>query len=143
MKSNILINTDNKFPYLGNGINFDEKLFGLTFNADLIQKTSELIWKPNSTLPNSTLKKLPAPYTCLTEIAEEMTVNNLGKKGLIGRNSLFEEVKALDSSLMDSFILDVQNHIENPTRESAELIADVRGWSSWLANGIKIEPIFN
>jgi hypothetical protein len=39
MKSNILINTDNKFPYLGNGINFDEKLFGLTFNADLIQKT--------------------------------------------------------------------------------------------------------
>jgi hypothetical protein len=143
MKSNILINTDNKFPYLGNGINFDEKLFGLTFNADLIQKTSELIWKPNSTLPNSTLKKLPAPYTCITEIAEEMTVNNLGKKGLIGRNSLFEEVKALDSSLMDSFILDVQNHIENPTRESAELIADVRGWSSWLANGIKIEPIFN
>ena len=44
---------------------------------------------------------------------------------------------------MDKFILEVQNHIANPTRESAELIANVRCWSSWLANGIKIEPIFN
>ena len=143
MKSNILINTDNKFPYLGNGINFDEKLFGLTFDASLIQKTSELIWKPNSTLPYSTLKKLPAPYTCLSDIAEEMTVNNFGKTGLIGKNSLLEEVKALDDSLMDRFILDVQNHITHPTHESAELIANVRCWSSWLANGVKIEPIFN
>ena len=143
MKSNILIDIDNKFPYLGDGINFDEKLFGLKFDATLIQKTSELIWKPNSTLPYSTLKKLPAPYDCLSDIASEMTVNNLGKKGLIGKNSLFEEVKALNSSLMDRFILDVQNHIENPTHETAELIAHVRCWSSWLSNGIKIEPIFN
>ena len=143
MKSNIIINTNSKFPYLGNGINFDEELFGLKFNAKLIQKTSELIWKPNSTLPRTTLKRLPAPYTCLSDIAEEMAVNNFGKKGLIGKNSLLEEVKALNNSLMDSFILDVQNHINNPTIESAELIANVRCWSSWLANGIKIEPIFN
>tara|TARA_B100001093_G_scaffold456113_1_gene466801 strand:+ start:7823 stop:9418 length:1596 start_codon:yes stop_codon:yes gene_type:complete len=143
MKYNISINADSTFPYLGHGINFDEKLFGLTFDAKLIQKTSELIWKSNSTLPYSTLKKLPAPYACLSDIAQEMAVNILGKKGLIGKNSLLEEVKALDSSLMDNFIVDVQNHIDNPTRESAELIANVRCWSSWLANGIKIEPIFN
>ena len=54
-----------------------------------------------------------------------------------------DEVKLIDDGLMDKFILDVQNHIANPTKESAELIANVRCWSSWLANGIKIEPIFN
>ena len=62
MKSNISINTNSHFPYLGNGIEFTENLFGLEFNAELIQKTSELIWQPNSTLPYSTLKRLPAPY---------------------------------------------------------------------------------
>ena len=62
MKSNIAISTENHFPYLGNGIQFNESLFGLDFDADLIQKTSELIWQQNSTLPYSTLKKLPAPY---------------------------------------------------------------------------------
>ena len=62
MKSNISINTDDHFPYLGNGIQFNEHLFGLEFDANLIQQTSELIWQPNSTLPFSTLKTLPAPY---------------------------------------------------------------------------------
>ena len=143
MKSNILISTDNHFPYLGNGIQFSEHLFGLEFDADLIQKTSELIWTPNSTLPYSTLKKLPAPFNILSDIALEMTVHNHSKTGLIGKNSLLDEVKLIDSGLMDKFILEVQNHIANPTRESAELIANVRCWSSWLANGIKIEPIFN
>ena len=143
MKSNISINTNSHFPYLGNGIEFTENLFGLEFNAELIQKTSGLIWQPNSTLPYSTLKRLPAPYNILTDIALEMTVHNKGKKGLIGHNSLLNEVKSIDGSLMDKFILEVQNHIDNPTRESAELIANVRCWSSWLANGIKIEPIFN
>ena len=56
MKSNISINTDDHFPYLGNGIQFNEHLFGLDFDANLIQQTSELIWQPNSTLPYSTLK---------------------------------------------------------------------------------------
>ena len=51
MKSNISINTDDHFPYLGNGIQFNEHLFGLEFDANLIQQTSELIWQPNSTLP--------------------------------------------------------------------------------------------
>ena len=66
-----------------------------------------------------------------------------GKTGLIGKKALFKEVVSLDSSLMDNFIEHVKNHIENPTEESAQLIADVRCWTSWLANGIKIEPIFN
>ena len=143
MKSNIAISTENHFPYLGNGIQFNESLFGLDFDADLIQKTSELIWQQNSTLPYSTLKKLPAPYDILSDIALEMTVHNKSKTGLIGKNALFNEVKLIDDGLMDKFILEVQNHIANPTRESAELIANVRCWSSWLANGIKIEPIFN
>ena len=143
MKSNIAISTENHFPYLGNGIQFNESLFGLDFDADLIQKTSELIWQQNSTLPYSTLKKLPAPYDILSDIALEMTVHNKSKTGLIGQNALFNEVKLIDHGLIDKFILDVQNHIANPTKESAELIANVRCWSSWLANGIKIEPIFN
>ena len=143
MKSNILIKTDDHFPYLGNGIQFNEHLFGLEFDANLIQQTSELIWQPNSTLPYSTLKKLPAPYNILSDIALEMTVHNNSKIGLIGQNALFNEVKLIDDGLMDKFILDVQNHIANPTKESAELIANVRCWSSWLANGIKIEPIYN
>lgn len=143
MKSNISIKTDKHFPFLGNGINFDEEIFGLRFNAKLIQKTSELIWKPNSTLPFSSLKKLPSPYNILSDIALEMTVKNGSKKGLIGKNSLFNEVKNLDESLMDNFILEVKNHIKNPTLQSSELIANIRCWSSWLANGIKIEPIFN
>ena len=143
MKSNIEISTDNHFPFFGNGIQFNEHLFGLKFNAELIQKTSELIWTPNSTLPYSTLKKLPAPFNILSDIALEMTVHNQSKEGLIGKYALLDEVKSIDDSLMDKFILEVQNHIANPTRESAELIANVRCWSSWLANGIKIEPIFN
>ena len=143
MKSNIQISTENHFPYLGNGIQFNESLFGLDFDADLILKTSELIWRPNSTLPYSTLKKLPAPFDILSDIALEMTVHNKSKKGLIGQNALLKEVKSIDDGLMDKFILEVQNHIVNPTKESAELIADVRCWCSWLANGIKIEPIFN
>ena len=49
MKSNIAISTDSHFPYLGNGIQFNESLFGIDFDADLIQKTSELIWQQNST----------------------------------------------------------------------------------------------
>ncbi len=143
MKSAISINTNSHFPYLGNGIEFTEELFGLKFNAKLIQKTSELIWQPNSTLPHSTLKKLPAPYSILSDIALEMTVHNRGKKGLIGQNALLKEVKSIDNSLMDTFIQDVQNHISNPTKESSELIADIRCWTSWLANGIKIEPLYN
>ena len=143
MKSNISINTDDHFPYLGNGIQFNEHLFGLDFDANLIQQTSELIWQPNSTLPYSTLKTLPAPYNILSDIALEMTVHNNSKIGLIGQNVLFDEVKLIDDGLMDKFILNVQNHITNPTKESAELIANVRCWSSWLANGIKIEPIYN
>ena len=125
MKSNISINTDDHFPYLGNGIQFNEHLFGLEFDANLIQQTSELIWQPNSTLPYSTLKKLPAPYNILSDIALEMTVHNNSKIGLIGQNVLFDEVKLIDDGLMDKFILDVQNHIANPTKESAELIAAV------------------
>ena len=89
MKSNISINTDDHFPYLGNGIQFNEHLFGLEFDANLIQQTSELIWQPNSTLPNSTLKKLPAPYSILSDIALEMTVHNNSKTGLIGQNALY------------------------------------------------------
>jgi len=143
MKSNISINTEDYFPYLGNGIQFNEHLFGLEFDASLIQQTSELIWHPNSTLPYSTLKKLPPPYNILSDIALEMTVHSNSKTGLIGQNALFDEVKLIDDGLMDKFILDVQNYIANPTKESAELIANVRCWSSWLANGIKIEPIFN
>ena len=68
MKSNIKISTENHFPYFGNGIQFREHLFGLEFDADLIQKTSELIWTPNSTLPYSTLKELPAPFNILSDI---------------------------------------------------------------------------
>ena len=143
MKSNILISTDNHFPYFGNGIEFKEHLFGLEFDANLIHKTSELIWKPNSTLPFTPLKKLPSPYTILSDIALEMTVQNDSKIGLIGQNALLKEVKLIDDGLMDKFILKVQSHILNPTKESAQLIADVRCWCSWLANGIKIEPIFN
>ena len=41
------------------------------------------------------------------------------------------------------FIVHVKQHIEKPTKESAQLIADIRCWTSWLANGIKIEPLFN
>ena len=62
---------------------------------------------------------------------------------IIGKKALFKEVASLDSSLMDNFIEHVKNHVKNPTEESANLIADVRCWTSWLANGIKIEPIFN
>ena len=141
MKSNIEISTDNHFPFFGDGIQFNEHLFGLKFNAELIQKTSELIWTPNSTLPYSTLKKLSAPFNILSDIALEMTVHNKSKEGLIGKYALLDEVKSIDDGLMDKFILEVQNHIANPSRESAELIANVRCWSSWLANGIKIEPI--
>ena len=143
MKTNITINAENGFPYLGNGINFTEELFGIRFDANLIQKTSELIWQPNSTLCRSTVKPLPAPFNVISDLAAEMTVHLNGKKGLIGKKALFKEVVSLDSSLMDNFIEHVKNHIENPTEESAQLIADVRCWTSWLANGIKIEPIFN
>ena len=55
-----------------------------------------------------------------------MTVHNNSKIGLIGQNALFDEVKLIDDGLMDKFILNVQNHIANPTKESAELIANVR-----------------
>tara|TARA_B100000941_G_scaffold108172_1_gene75711 strand:- start:803 stop:1165 length:363 start_codon:yes stop_codon:yes gene_type:complete len=105
MKSNILISTDNHFPYFGNGIEFKEHLFGLEFDANLIHKTSELIWKPNSTLPFTPLKKLPSPYTILSDIALEMTVQNDSKIGLIGQNALLKEVKLIDDGLMDKFIL--------------------------------------
>ena len=143
MKTNITINAENGFPYLGNGINFTEELFGIKFNANLIQKTSELIWQPNSTLCRSTVKPLPAPFNVISDLAAEMTVHLNGKTGLIGKKALFKEVASLDSSLMDNFIEHVKNHVKNPTEESANLIADVRCWTSWLANGIKIEPIFN
>ena len=143
MKHNITINTDHNFPYLGNGINFDETCFNLKFDASTIQKTSELIWQPNSTLPYSTLKPLPHPFSSISDLAGEMAVHNHGKTGLIGKKQLFDEVLLLDDSLMDHFILHVKNHIQEPTRESAQLIADIRCWTSWLANGIKIEPIFN
>ena len=143
MKKNITINYSNGFPCLGNGIDFTEECFGLQFNAALIQQTSELIWKPNSTLPNTTAQSLPAPFNVLSDLGKAMTVNLNGNTGLIGKKQLLNEVKLLDHSLMDSFITHVTNHIENPTKESAQLIADIRCWTSWIANGIKIEPIFN
>jgi len=122
----------------GNGINFDETCFNLKFDASTIQKTSELIWQPNSTLPYSTLKPLPHPFSSISDLAGEMAVHNHGKTGLIGKKQLFDEVLLLDDSLMDHFILHVKNHIEEPTRDSAQLIADIRCWTSWLSNGIKI-----
>ena len=143
MKQNILIKTDKNFPFLGHGITFNETCFGLKFDASIIQKTSDLIWQPNSTLPSSTLKPLPHPFSSISDLAAEMTVHNNGKTGLIGKKQLLHEVKLLDSGMMDSFIIYVKKHIEHPTIESAQLIADVRCWTSWLANGIKIEPIFN
>ena len=143
MKKNITIDYSNGFPCLGNGIDFTEECFGLQFNAALIQQTSELIWKPNSTLPNTTAQSLPAPFNVLSDLGKAMTVNLNGNTGLIGKKQLLNEVKLLDHSLMDNFITHVTNHIENPTRESAQLIADIRCWTSWIANGIKIEPIFN
>ena len=143
MKKNITINYSNGFPCLGNGIDFTEECFGLQFNAALIQQTSELIWKPNSTLPNTTAQSLPAPFNVLSDLGKAMTVNLNGNTGLIGNKQLLNEVKLLDHSLMDNFITHVTNHIANPTKESAQLIADIRCWTSWIANGIKIEPIFN
>jgi len=143
LKTNITINAESGFPYLGNGINFSEELFGIKFDANLIQKTSELIWQPNSTLCKSAVKPLPAPFNVISDLAGEMTVHLNGKTGLIGKKALFHEVSSLDGSLMDTFIEHVKNHILNPTEESAQLIADIRCWTSWLANGIKIEPIFN
>ena len=143
MKSDILVNTNNNFPYFGKGISFKEKVLGVEFDASLVQKTSELIWQPNSTLPKNHAEPLPAPYNELSDLALEMTVHNNGKTGLIGKKSLFNEVKNLSDSLMDNFLIDVKKHINNPCEESAKFIADIRCWSSWLANGIKIEPIFN
>ena len=143
MKQNITIKTDKNFPYLGQGINFNETCFNLKFDASIIQKTSELIWQPNSTLPYSTLQPLPHPFSSISDLASEMAVNNHGKTGLIGKKQLLDEALLLDDGLMDHFILHVKKHIEKPTRESAQLIADIRCWTSWLANGIKIEPIFN
>ncbi|HIF29266.1 MAG: hypothetical protein ABGW72_00290 [bacterium] len=143
MKQNITIKTDKNFPYLGQGIDFNETCFNLKFDASIIQKTSELIWQPNSTLPYSTLQPLPHPFSSISDLASEMAVNNHGKTGLIGKKQLLDEVLLLDDGLMDHFILHVKKHIEKPTRESAQLIADIRCWTSWLANGIKIEPIFN
>ena len=105
MKHNITINTEHNFPYLGNGINFDETCFNLKFDASIIQKTSELIWQPNSTLPYSTLKPLPHPFSSISDLAGEMAVHNQGKTGLIGKKQLFDEVLLLDDSLMDHFIL--------------------------------------
>ena len=143
MKQNITIKTDKNFPYLGQGIDFNETCFNLKFDASIIQKTSELIWQPNSTLPYNTLQPLPHPFSSISDLASEMAVNNHGKTGLIGKKQLLDEVLLLDDGLMDHFILHVKKHIEKPTRESAQLIADIRCWTSWLANGIKIEPIFN
>ena len=143
MKQNITIKTDKNFPYLGQGIDFNETCFNLKFDASIIQKTSELIWQPNSTLPYSTLQPLPHPFSSISDLASEMAVNNHGKTGLIGKKELLDEVLLLDDGLMNHFILHVKKHIEKPTRESAQLIADIRCWTSWLANGIKIEPIFN
>jgi len=143
MKQNITIKTDKNFPYLGQGIDFNETCFNLRFDASIIQKTSELIWQPNSTLPYNTLQPLPHPFSSISDLASEMAVNNHGKTGLIGKKQLLDEVLLLDDGLMDHFILHVKKHIEKPTRESAQLIADIRCWTSWLANGIKIEPIFN
>ena len=143
MKQNITIKTDKNFPYLGQGIDFNETCFNLKFDASIIQKTSELIWQPNSTLPYSTLQPLPHPFSSISDLASEMAVNNHGKTGLIGKKQLLDEALLLDDGLMDHFILHVKKHIEKPTRESAQLIADIRCWTSWLANGIKIEPIFN
>ena len=128
MKQNITINADHNFPYLGKGISFNETCFNLKFDSSIIQKTSELIWQPNSTLPYSTLKPLPHPFSSISDLANEMAVHNHGKTGLIGKKQLFDEVLLLDDSLMDHFILHVKNHIEQPTRESAQLIADVRCW---------------
>ena len=143
MKQNITIKIDKNFPYLGKGIDFTETCFDLKFDACMIQKTSELIWQPNSTLPYSTLQPLPQPFSSISDLASEMAVHNHGKIGLIGKKQLLNEVMLLDHSLMDHFIVHVKKHIEMPTRESAQLIADIRCWTSWLANGIKIEPIFN
>ena len=105
MKKNITINMKNDFPYFGNGIDFKESIFGLEFDAALIQQTSELIWQPNSTLPYSSLKPLPDPFTSISDIASEMAVHNHGKKGLIGKKQLLDEVLLLDDSLMDHFIV--------------------------------------
>ena len=143
MKQNIIIKTDKNFPYLDQGINFNETCFKLKFDSSIIQKTSELIWQPNSTLPYNTLQPLPRPFSSISDIASEMAVHNHGKIGLIGKKQLLDEVLLLDDGLMDHFIVHVKKHIEEPTRESAQLIADIRCWTSWLANGIKIEPIFN
>ena len=143
MKKNITINMKNDFPYFGNGIDFKESIFGLNFDATLIQRTSELIWQPNSTLPYSHLKPLPDPFTSISDLASGMAVHNHGKKGLIGKKQLLDEVLLLDDNLMDRFIAHVKQHVEKPTKESAQLIADIRCWTSWLANGIKIEPLFN
>lgn len=143
MKFDISVNTEKSFPYFGNGISFKEKVLNVDFDAELVQKTSELIWQPNSTLPKNHANPLPHPYSELSDLALEMTVKNNGKTGLIGKKALFDEVKKLNDSLMNNFLVDVKNHIKNPTEKSAQLIADIRCWSSWLANGIKIEPIFN
>ena len=88
MKKNITINYSNGFPCLGNGIDFTEECFGLQFNAALIQQTSELIWKPNSTLPNTTAQSLPAPFNVLSDLGKAMTVNLNGNTGLIGNKQL-------------------------------------------------------
>ena len=143
MKNHIEINNHGHFPYFGNGINYHEELFGLKFDAQLIQKTSDFIWNDDSTLPKFLCKPLPGKFSAISDLAQNMTVNLNGNKGLIGKFELFKEVERLDPSLMDGFIEIVQNHLKNPSEQSSNLIADFRCWSSWLANGIKIEPIFN
>ena len=112
MKSDIKISTENHFPYFGNGIQFSEHLFGLEFDADLIQKTSELIWTPNSTLPYSSLKKLPAPFDILSDIAVEMTVHNHSKTGLLrivsDRKKLLTYLKRKDLSTYEKLVKDLK-----------------------------------
>jgi hypothetical protein len=143
LKNHIEINNHGHFPYLGHGIHFHEELFGLKFDALLVQKTSDFIWSNDSTLPKFTCKPLPGKFSVISELAQNMTVHLNGNKGLIGKFELFKEVERLDPSLMDGFIEIVKNHIIDPSEQSSNLIADFRCWSSWLANGIKIEPIFN
>ena len=131
----------NKFPAIGNGIAFTEDIFGIKFSAEDVASTSNLIWQPNATLPISSAKELPGDYAIISDIAKQMTVQSQGS--LLAKRQLNKVVAELPPQLFEKFKLDVIQHLQNPTTASAQLIADIRLWCSWLANGIKIEPLLH
>jgi len=64
------------FPYIGNGIAFEDALQGLSFDSQLVATTSNFVWRNDCTLPVNTLEPLPHPLSAISDIASCITMSS-------------------------------------------------------------------